>query len=58
MIALSVARLDMIFAAKQNSSLNKAKKEKKNSGKFGSMPMFRSTRKGKKCFFCDKPTSV
>ena len=31
-------------------SLNKAKKEKKNCGKFGSMPTFRSTPKGKKCF--------
>ena len=26
-------------------------------GKFGSIPTFRSTRKGKKCF-CDEPTSV
>ena len=45
MIALSVA--------KRNSSLNKAKKEKKKlfCGKFGSMPTFRGTRKGTKCFF-------
>ena len=36
----------------RNFSLNKAKKEKKNfCGKFGSMPRFRSTRKGKNFFF-------
>ena len=36
-----------IFALKRNFSLNKARKEKKNCGKFGSMPTFRRTRKGK-----------
>ena len=43
----------------RNYSLNKAKKDKKNffCGKFGSIPMFRSTRKGKKSF-CDEPASV
>jgi len=46
-----------IFAGKQNFSLNKAKKKKLFCGKFRSMPTFRSTRKGKKCF-CDEPTSV
>ena len=36
----------------RNFSLNKAKKEKKNffCGKFGSIPTFRSTRKGKNVF--------
>ena len=50
MNALSVAN---DFAGKRNFSLNKAKKEKKTllCGKFGSMPTFRRTRKGKKCFF-------
>ena len=54
MIALSVAKLKMLF-----NSLNKAKKAKKNffCGKFGSIPTFRSTQKGKKCF-CDEPASV
>jgi len=47
-----------VFAGKKNFSLNKAKKKKKLfCGKFRSMPTFRSTRKGKKCF-CDEPTSV
>jgi len=51
MIAQSVATLKMFFAGKQNFSLNKAVKEKKTFyGKFGSMPTFRSTRKGKKYF--------
>jgi len=40
-----------VFAGKRNFSLNKAKKGKKLfCGRFGSMPTFRSTRKGKKCF--------
>ena len=51
MIALSVAKLK-ISAGKRNFSLNKAKNRNKTfCGKFGSMPTFRSTRKGKKCFF-------
>ena len=52
MIALSVAKLKT-FAGKRNFSLNKAKKDKKKlfCGKFGSMPTFRGTRKGRKCFF-------
>ena len=40
-------------AGKQNFSLNKAKKTTFFE-KFGSIPTFRSRRKGKKCF-CDKP---
>ena len=40
-----------VFAGKRYFSLNKAKEEKNLfCGKFGSMPTFRSTRKGKKCF--------
>ena len=41
-----------VFVGMPNFSLNKDKKEKKNffCGKFGSIPTFRSTRKGKKCF--------
>ena len=46
MIALCVAKL----AGKRNFSLNKTKTKKLLCGKFGSMPTFRSTRKGKKCF--------
>ena len=33
------------------------RKEKRFCGKFGSMLTFRSTLKGKKCFFCDEPTA-
>ena len=33
-------------------------KKKLFCGKFGSMPTFRSTRKGKKCFFCDEPVRL
>ena len=42
-----------VFAGKRKFSLNKAKKEKKKlfCRKSGSMPTFRSTRKGKKCVF-------
>ena len=41
-------------------SLNKAKKEKENffCAKFGSMPTFRSARKGKKCFWWWASTSI
>ena len=49
MIALSVAKLKYF-------SLNKAEKERLR-GKFGSIPTFRSTRKGKKCF-CDEPACL
>jgi len=39
-----------VFARKRNFTLNKAKKlKRKFCGKFGSMPTFRSMRKGKKC---------
>ena len=55
MIALNVAKLKIIFAGKRNFSSNKAKKTL--CGKFGSIPTFRSTRKGKKCF-CDEPASA
>ena len=57
MITLSVAKLIIFFAGKRNVSLNKAKKKKRFCRKFGSIPTFRSTRKGKKCF-CDEPASV
>ena len=42
-----------VFAGKRYFSLNRAKKRRKKlfCGKFGSTPTFRSTRKGKKCFF-------
>ena len=56
MTALSVAKLKNFFRRKRNVSLNKT--EKKNfCGKFGSIPTFRSTPKGKKCF-CDELASV
>ena len=58
MIALSVAKLKIFFAGKRNFSLNKAKKEKHFfGGKFGSIPTFRHTQKGKRCF-CDEPTCL
>ena len=59
MIALSVAKLILIFRRKGKFLLNEGKKEKKHffCEKFGSIPKFRRTQKGKKCF-CDKPTSV
>ena len=51
MIALSVAKLKMFSPETEISLWIKPKKKKKNfCGKFGSMPTFRSTRKGKKCF--------
>ena len=45
-----------VFAGKRNFFMNKAKKEKNFSVEsfvesFRSMPTFKSTRKGKKCFF-------
>ena len=41
-----------VFAGRRYFSLNKTRKENKLfCGKFGSMSTFRSTRKGKKCFF-------
>ena len=51
MIALSVAKLK-IFSPESKMFLWIIPKKKKNffCGKFGSMPMFRSERKGKKCF--------
>ena len=57
MIALSVAKLKL-FSPESLFSLNKAKKKKKHfCGKFGSIPTFRSMRKGKKCL-CNEPASV
>ena len=52
MIVLSVAKLIFFSTGKRNFSLNKGKNL--FSGKFGSIPTFRNTRKGKKCF-CDEP---
>ena len=49
MIAPSVAKLKMFSPESEIFSLNKAKKRRKEKlfcGKFGSMPTFRSTRKG------------
>ena len=46
----------IVFAGKRNVSLDKAKKTL-FCGKFGSIPTFRSRRKGKKSF-CDKSASV
>ena len=58
MIVLSIAKLKMFSAESEIFLGIKAKKKKKLfCGKFRSMPMYRSTRKGKKCF-CDEPTSV
>ena len=52
MIALSVAKLKMFSPESEIFLWIKPKKKKKLfCGKFGSMPTFRSTRKGKKCFF-------
>jgi len=60
MIALSVAKPKMFSPESEIFLWIKPKKKKKLfCGKFGSMPTFRSTRKGKKIFvFCDEPTSV
>ena len=55
MIALSIAELK-VFSLESDISLNKAQK-KRFLGKSGSIPTFRSTQKGKKCF-CDEPMSV
>ena len=50
MIALSVTKLKLFSPESEIFPWTKPKKEKKLfSGKFGSMPTFRSTRKGKKC---------
>ena len=57
MIALSVAKLKMFSSESEIFLRTKPKKEKLFCGKFGSMPTYRSTRKGKN-FFCDEPTSV
>ena len=59
MIVLSVAKPKMFSTESEIFLWIKPRKEKKNffCGKFGSMPTFRSTRKGKKCF-CDEPTCV
>ena len=58
MIALSVAKLKMFSPESEIFLSIKPKKKKKLfCGKFGSMPTFRSTQKGKKCF-CDEPASV
>ena len=57
MIALSVAKLKMFSPESEIFLSIKPKKKKKTCGKFGSMPTFRSTQKGKKCF-CDEPASV
>ena len=57
MIASSVAKLKL-FTGKRD--LNNYKDKKKKiffCGKFGSILMFRSMQKGKKCF-CDEPTSI
>ena len=48
MVALSVAKLQMFSP---ESEIKPKKKKKLFCGKFGSKPMLRSTRKGKKCFF-------
>ena len=52
MIALSVGKLKM-FSPESEIFLWIKPKKKNNffCGKFGSMPTFKSTRKGKKCFF-------
>jgi len=51
MIALSVAKLKMFSLESEIFLWIKPKKKKKLfCGKSGSMPTFRSTRKGKKCF--------
>ena len=58
MIAVRFANKKLIFfrrKAKFISHWIKPKKKKNLSEKFGSIPTFRSTRKGKKCF-CDEPT--
>ena len=53
MIALGVAKLKMFSLESEIFFGIKPKKKKKKlfCGKFGSMPTFRSKRKGKKCFF-------
>ena len=54
MVALSVAKLKMFSPESEIFLWIKAKKKKKRfCGKFRSMPTLRSTRKGKRCFFCD-----
>ena len=49
MIALNVAKLKMFSPGSEVFLGIKPKKKKKMGGKFGSMPTFRGTRKGKKC---------
>ena len=57
---MGVAKLKMFSPESEIFLWIKPKKKKKLfCGKYGSMPMFRSTRKGKKIdVFCDEPTSV
>ena len=51
MIARSIAKLKIFLPESQIFLWIKLRKEKKlYCGKFGSMPTFKSTRKGKKCF--------
>ena len=53
MIALSVAKLKMFSPESETFLWIKPKKKRKLfCGKSGTMPTFRSARKGKKCFLC------
>ena len=49
MIALSVAKIKMFSPGSEIFLGINPKMKKKMCGKLGSMPMFRRTRKGKKC---------
>ena len=51
MIALSVAKLNCFRQKAKFLSEESKKKKNRFCGKFGTIPTFRSTRKGKECFF-------